>query len=68
MTAHGSQLASFPGSPPLACNYCMTFELKGHAIIRCECEFKGHTIIACKVGEPGNEARSQLRLFIVAFG
>ena len=37
-----------PRLPPLARNYCVTFELVH--------EFKGHAIIARKGGEPGNEA------------
>ena len=49
-------VASFPGSPPLARNYCVTFKL-ALARIPCECEFKGHAIIARKGGEPGNEAK-----------
>ena len=37
------QLASFPGSPPLVCNYCMTFKL---VLARnCKCDFKSHVII-----------------------
>ena len=37
------QLASFPGPPPLVCNYCMTFKL---VLARnCKCDFKGHVII-----------------------
>ena len=55
-------LALFPGSPPLARNYCMTFELAlapyycmtfELALARCECEFKGHAIIARKGGSLG---------------
>ena len=39
-------LASFPGSPPLARNYCVTFEL----VLAFLHEFKGHAIIARKGG------------------
>ena len=37
-------IASFPGSPPCARNYCVTFELS--LARKNECEFKGHAIIA----------------------
>ena len=53
-------VASFPGSPLLARNYCVTFKLalaRNPYEIPCECEFKGHAIITRKGGEPGNEAK-----------
>ena len=30
----------------------------------CECEFKGHAIIARKGGEPGNEANTELAIYV----